>query len=44
MGKAIMLAVMLDQYDSGEADVEPAVRRHAAELFEEAFKNLAAPD
>jgi hypothetical protein len=41
MGKAIMLAVMLDQYNSGEADVEPSVRGHAAELFEEAFKNLA---
>lgn len=42
MGKAIMLAVMLDQYDSGEAVVEPAVRRSAAELFEDAFKNLAS--
>lgn len=40
MGKAIMLAVMLDQYDSGEAVVESAVRAHAAELFEEAFNNL----
>lgn len=41
MGKAIMLAVMLDQYTSGEADVEPVVRVRAGELFEEAFKNLA---
>jgi hypothetical protein len=41
MGKAIMLAVMLDQYASDEAVVESAVREHAAELFEEAFNNLA---
>lgn len=42
IGKAVLLAVMLDQYDSGEAVVEPAARRHAAELFEDALKNLAS--
>lgn len=41
MSKAIMLAVMLDQFDSGEAKVDKAVHERAAGAFEEVFRELA---
>lgn len=41
MGRAIMLAVMLDQFESGEVVVQTAARESAAEIFEEAFNELA---
>lgn len=36
-----MLAVMLDQYDSGEVTVETAVHQSVAVAFEQAFNELA---
>lgn len=41
MGRAIMLAVLLDQMTSGEMLVDPATHRRAVESFEEVFNILA---
>lgn len=41
IGKAITLAVMLDQDDCGEHKLDPSTREKAAQLFEETFKELA---
>jgi len=41
MGRAIMAATLLDQCDSGEVAVEATVRARVAEIFEEAFNELA---
>lgn len=42
MGKAIMLAVMLDQDESGESQFDASTRERAARLFEEIFSDLAS--
>jgi hypothetical protein len=42
MGKAITLAVMLDQDECGERQLDPSTRDGAAQLFEEIFRNLAS--
>lgn len=41
MGKAITLAVMLDQDECGEHQLDPSTRERAAQLFEEIFRDLA---
>jgi hypothetical protein len=41
MGKAIALAVILDQAESGEIQFDVFARQKAAQLFEDTFKNLA---
>lgn len=40
MGRAISLAVLLDQMDSGEFPTTPEVRQQAADAFENAFNEL----
>lgn len=42
MGKAITLAVMLDQDECGEHQLDPSTRERAAQLFEEIFRDLAS--
>lgn len=42
MGKAIALAVMLDQDECGESKMDAPTREKAAELFEATFKDLAS--
>ena len=42
MGKAIALAVMLDQDECGESKMDAPTRAKATELFEETFKDLAS--
>lgn len=42
MGKAIALAVMLDQDEYGESKMDAPTRQKAAELLEETFKDLAS--
>lgn len=41
IGKAIALAVMLDQDECGEHQLDAPTREKAAQLFEETFKDLA---
>lgn len=41
MGKAMTLAVMLDQDECGEHRLDPSTRERAAQLFEEIFMDLA---
>lgn len=42
MGKAITLAVMLDQDECGVHRLEPFTQERAAQLFEEIFRDLAS--
>jgi len=42
MGKAIALAIMLDQDECGERQLDAPTRDKAARLFKETFKNLAS--
>jgi len=42
MGKAMTLAVMLDQDESGEHKLDPSTRERAAQLFEKIFVDLAS--
>lgn len=41
VGRAISLAVVLDQMDSGEMPTTPDVRQMAADAFERAFHEIA---
>ena len=42
MGKAMMLALLLDEHLSGQNADDAAARAQAAQLFEEIFANLGA--
>lgn len=42
MGKALTLAVMLDQDESEEHKLDPSTRDRAAQLFESIFVDLAS--
>ena len=42
MGKAIALAVMLDQDECGKHQLDPSTRESAAQLFVEIFRDLGS--
>ena len=42
IGKAITLAVMLDQDECGEHLLDPSTQERAPQLFEEIFRDLAS--
>lgn len=42
IGKAIMLAVMLDKDECGESRLDTSTRERAVQLFEEIFRDLAS--
>ena len=42
IGKAMTLAVMLDQDECGESQLDAFTRERAARLFEEIFRDLAS--
>lgn len=41
MGKALALAVMLDQDECGEHKLDPSTKERAAQLYEDIFRDLA---
>jgi hypothetical protein len=42
MGRAVMLAVMLDRDECEEHRLDPSTQERAAQLFEEIFRDLAS--
>lgn len=42
IGKAITLAIMLDQDECGESQFDASTRERAVQLFEEIFRDLAS--